>query len=592
MSPIDPLTAYVGAFVDELAESGVQDVVISPGSRSTPMAMAILAHPRLKAWIHVDERSAAYYALGMAKAMGRPAALLCTSGTAAANYFPAVVEGKLARVPLVVMTADRPHELRDVGAPQAIDQLGLYGSHVKWFVEMALPESSEAMLRYARTTAARAIATAAEGPAGPVHLNFPFREPLTPDLTSASLWEGGRRQEEVATSYVRVSAGQKVLSEEELDQWAEKLSEVERGLIVCGPQEDPRLGESLHRLAASLGFPLLADPLSQLRNGSHSKEWILEGYDAFLRDPEAVKALKPEVVIRFGAMPVSKAYLLYLKNHPDCRQVVVDPDGGWREPTLLGSDMMYADPVRFSEGILRRLGSAPCEDTSWSRLWKDLNQRTRERLATASRFQEPFEGRIVTEVAEQIPEGSVLFAGNSMPIRDLDTFLLNSPRQIRTMGNRGGNGIDGVVSTAMGVGAAGNRVTLVLGDLSFYHDLNGLLAAKLYSLDVTIIVVNNEGGGIFSFLPQASQTDPATFETLFGTPMGLDYAHVVPMYGGHFERPDSWEAFRQAYTHSLRQTGLTVIEVRTDREENVRLHRRLWQEVAESVQKRLKGEAG
>ncbi|PTX63354.1 2-succinyl-5-enolpyruvyl-6-hydroxy-3-cyclohexene-1-carboxylate synthase [Melghirimyces profundicolus] len=586
MNPTEGLTAYVGAFVDELARSGLEHAVVSPGSRSTPLAMALQAHPKLKIWIHVDERSAGFFALGLAKALGKPTALLCTSGTAAANYFPAVVEANLARVPLVVLTADRPHELRDVGAPQAVDQLGMYGTHVKWFAEMALPEAKEPVLRYARTFAARAVGTSMAGPMGPVHLNFPFREPLVPDLAAPSLWERAARGE-ASAPYVRVESGQRTLPSEELDRWAKELSGMERGLIVCGPQDDPRLGEAVHRLAGALGFPVLADPLSQLRSGPHSKEWILEGYDAFLRDREAVETLAPEVVIRFGAMPVSKAYFLYLKAHPECRQIVVDPDGGWREPSLLATDMVYADPVGFCEGVVSRLGSDR-KELPWSRFWKELNREVREILAEETRKDVPFEGRIFPELAELFPDNGLLFAGNSMPVRDMDSFFFNTSRSIRTMANRGANGIDGVVSTALGAAAAGNRITLVLGDLSFYHDLNGFLPAKRYGLDATVVVVNNEGGGIFSFLPQAGQAESSTFETLFGTPVGLDFACAVEMYGGRLERPDSWEAFRQAYISSLNQKGLTVIEVRTDRAENVRLHRRIWDRIARSVRSRLK----
>lgn len=584
MSHREDLTATVGAFVDELVLSGLRHAVISPGSRSTPLALAMVAHPGLKEWLLVDERSAGFFALGLGKALGEPAALLCTSGTATANYFPAVAEAKLARVPLVVLTADRPHELRDVGAPQSMDQIGMYGTHVKWFMDMALPDCSELMLRYVRTTAARAVATAQTGPKGPIHLNLPYREPLMPDLASPTFWQGGRR-EEGTTPYVRVTAGERELSGKELDQWAQSLSQWERGLIVVGPQEAGELGPAVHRLAESLRFPVLADPLSRLRNGTHPKEWILEGYDAFLREKEAVEKLAPEVVIRFGAMPVSKAVLLYLKEHPSARQIVIDPDGGWRDPSLLSAEMIYTDPIRFCTGVAHRI--PPRKESAWAQLWQELNRETTAQLAKAGQMEAPFEGRVFLELAKLLPEEGILFAGNSMPVRDLDSFLLNSDRCLHSIANRGISGIDGVVSTALGVAAARSHVTLVLGDLSFFHDLNGLLAAKLHALHATIVVINNDGGGIFSLLPQASQTDPDTFETLFGTPLGLDFEHAVHMYGGHWERPDSWESFRKAYVASLEGTGLHVIEVRTDRQENADLHQEIWKQIGERVRKRL-----
>lgn len=370
--------------------------------------------------------------------------------------------------------------------------------------------------------------------------------------------------------------------------WAQTFSDVERGLIVCGPQNDSRLGEAIHRLADGLGFPVLADPLSQLRSGPHPKEWMLESYDAFLREQEVVKALSPEVVIRFGAMPVSKACFLYLKAHPESRHIVIDPDIGWRDPSLLASDMIYADPLRFSEGIVERISEKKKEPSSWAQLWKELNRCSRSILQTECRLESFFEGRIFMELKELIPDEGLLFAGNSMPVRDLDSFFLNTDRRIQTMGNRGANGIDGVVSTALGTAAARNRVTLVIGDLSFYHDLNGLLISKRYELNATIVVANNDGGGIFSLLPQATQTNESTYEALFGTPMGLDYAHAVQMYGGHFERPESWNAFRQAYADSLRRKGLTVIEVRSNRQENAFFHRNIWEQVAQSVRSQLR----
>ncbi|OYD07095.1 2-succinyl-5-enolpyruvyl-6-hydroxy-3-cyclohexene-1-carboxylic-acid synthase [Paludifilum halophilum] len=589
MSVRDAATAYVGAFVDELAECGVHRAVISPGSRSTPMAMVLAAHPGIRVWMNVDERSAGFFALGMAKATGEPVALLCTSGTAAANYFPAVAEAHLSRVPLVVLTADRPHELRDVGAPQAMDQLRLYGSHVKWFAEMALPEKEETMLRYARTNAGRAAATAKAGPPGPVHLNFPFREPLVPDLNDSALFSGGKRKGR-PSPYVRVAQGEKELPESELAALAAEWSRVERGLIVCGPQTDPELVKPLIRLAEALQFPLLADPLSQLRCGDFDKARVVDGYDAFLRDADAVEKLVPEVVIRFGAMPVSKAFLLYLKAHPDCRQIVVDADEGWRDPTLSASEMLYADPVRFCKGLIRHMKNHRIKgETLWSRRWLQINHRTQEVVRRWGDTRSLSEGGVFLELAGLLPRESLLFAGNSMPVRDLETFFMKGDRPVRTMANRGVNGIDGVVSTALGTAAAGCHTVLVLGDLSFYHDLNGLLAAKMHRIHATIIVINNDGGGIFSFLPQASEAEH--FEKLFGTPIGLDFSHAVRMYGGTFDRVGDWDAFRDALRRGENREGLSVIEVVTNRRENASLHRRIWQAVSEAVAEELsKGE--
>lgn len=570
MTPGETLADYVGAFVNELAGCGVNHVVICPGSRSTPLAMMMAKHPDLRVWMHVDERSAAYFALGMAKAHRAPVAVLCSSGTAAANFFPAVVEARESRVPLVVLTADRPHELRDVGAPQAIDQLKMYGDYPKWFAEMALPEATSDMLAYARTAAARAAAVSLDAPAGPVHLNFPFREPLVPELRRAAPPPDN-------DNHKSVDPGKRMPDAAVMDKLAAELANVARGLIVCGPQDDPGFPEAVVELARSLQYPILADPLSQLRSGSHEQTWVIDGYDAFLRDEQVAEAYGPEVVLRFGAMPVSKAFTLYLKKHPDCRQIIVD-DGGWREPTLFASDMIQADPAECCRMLSRKVRR---ETGSWGEAWRRMNLMTQEQVA-AHEWTEPLsEGRVFAELQKVLPEGAVLFAGNSMPIRDMDTFFMNNERGIRTMANRGANGIDGVVSAALGASTTGAPLVLVIGDLSFYHDLNGLLAAKRHMLNVTIVLIHNNGGGIFSFLPQANEAE--RFEELFGTPTDLDFAKTVEMYGGSFISARDWQHFRKEVSRSMASGGLNVIEVRTDRAENTELHREIWDRVSREV---------
>lgn len=594
----NPLYAYVQAFVDELQRSDVQHVVICPGSRSTPLALAIAAHPGLRAWMYVDERSAAFFGLGMAKRLGKPVALLCTSGTAAANFLPAIVEARLTHVPLLVLTADRPHELRDCGAPQAIDQNRLYGTHVKWFAEVALPEATDAALRYIRTLANRAAALTQAVPAGPIHLNFPFREPLTPEpradtplppsaLRDPVAWQGRADN----APYVEVNdTGLMPPPIKTVRQIAEIAAATRQGLIIAGPNSDPALIEPLLRLAEGLQYPLLADPLSQLRCGEHEREYILSSYDAFLRIDSFAARMEPKLVLRFGAMPTAKPLLLYLKRYGNCPQIVVDEHGGWDEPTQLASQVIHADPVAFCNALLAKLKNAgegeAQEQSTWLKQWQRSELVTRQALSsTIENFSEPFEGRIFSELATLLPDGTTLFAGNSMPVRDLDTFFWETRRRVRIAGNRGANGIDGIISTTLGLSAASDkdeRVVLVIGDLSFYHDLNGLLAARLHGLALTVILVNNDGGGIFSFLPQAAY--PEHFEQLFGTPTGLDFRLAVEMYGGHFQRVTTWSAFREAVGKSLVTGGLRVIEVASERSTNVTMHRQLWKAVEQALQ--------
>jgi 2-succinyl-5-enolpyruvyl-6-hydroxy-3-cyclohexene-1-carboxylate synthase len=579
----NPTYAYLGVFVDELVRHGVAHVVICPGSRSTPLALSIAEQPALRRWVLVDERSAAFFALGLAKARQQPVILLCTSGTAAANFLPAIAEARQSRIPLIVLTADRPPELRDNGAPQTMDQLQLYGTFVKWFVEMATPLADEGMLRYSRTIAGRAVAQALTAPAGPVHLNFPLREPLIPapivgQILPPQRTGAGWQGRDAAQPFVQTLAAARTLPQVEVVRLARRLAGVKRGLLVVGPHDDDALAEPLTALAARLGFPILADPLARLRHGPHDHALIVDSYDAILRDANWVREVQPELVLRFGAMPTAKPLAQYLAAHPDCQQLVVDGGAGWLDPSSSAAQMIHADGRWLVEALLSELPMHTLL-TPWAELWQAAQHTTRETLnAGIADFEPLFEGRVFTELAQQLPPNATLLVGNSMPIRDCDTFLGGTHHYLRVLGNRGVNGIDGLNSTALGLAAAStDPVVLVVGDLSFYHDLNGLLAAKRYSLNLTIVVVNNDGGGIFSFLPQADY--PKHFEDLFGTPHGLDFAPVVAMYGGRFTRITAWDEFRAAVTNGSKTGGLHVIEVPTDRTLNVTLHRRLWPQV-------------
>ncbi|WML40935.1 2-succinyl-5-enolpyruvyl-6-hydroxy-3-cyclohexene-1-carboxylic-acid synthase [Neobacillus sp. OS1-2] len=576
----EALTAYIAAFISELVSTGVTDVVVSPGSRSTPMAMVMAEHPELNVHIHVDERSAAFFALGIAKASNKPVAMLCTSGTAAANYFPAIIEARYSRVPLIVLTADRPHELREVGAPQAIDQIHLYGHHVKWFAEMALPEKNDEIIRYARTVCARAAAIAAASPAGPVHLNFPFREPLIPKLDD-SLFQISERP----NGYVKVQNGEFTINDEQINMIAETLKGKERGIIVCGNIADQQFAKAVTELSEVLHYPILADPLSQLRSGTHSTAQIIESYDTFLRNEEAKGFLKPDVVIRFGAMPVSKALTIFLKENHQADQFVVDGGGGWRDPAALSTNMIFCNETLFCEKLLARVGSGTPGD--YLEDWKQVNALTKENMTLLRDITDLSEGRLFYQIAEMLPEGATLFVGNSMPIRDLDSFFLNNRKSIKIMANRGANGIDGTVSTALGAALYSKSLYLVLGDLTFFHDLNGLIAAKLYDIDIHIILVNNNGGGIFSFLPQSEH--PKNFELLFGTPLTIEFEHAVRMFNGEFVKIKNWRHLELEMKKSKGQSGIHVYEVATKRDENLQEHRGFWASVSQEISSFVKG---
>lgn len=582
VAPGQLLQQFVGAFVNELVHSGVTHVCLCPGSRSTPLALLLRRHPAIRVWSHLDERSAAYFALGMAKALRQPVALVSTSGTAAVNFAPAVVEARYSRVPLLVLTADRPPELREVGANQTIDQTHLYGRHAKWFAEMLLPETSEAAIRYARTMACRAVATARSSPPGPVHINFPFREPLIPAIPATGSTDDAETDGQ--TPFVAVQQAPRRPAPADLTALAVALRAARRGLIVCGPQDDPALPEAVAGLAEELDFPLLADPLSQVRCGPHHGPRVIDNYDAFLRDEATAQSLAPDLVLRFGATPVSRALLLYLERNPLARQVVAG-EGGWNDPALVASQLIDADPPSLCQALLEALrleGPRP-PASDWPLHWQRTAGQTRAALQGCLAAQPGLsEPAIILDLAETLPAGATLFAGNSMPVRDLDTLFPGGDRPLRFLANRGASGIDGVVSTALGTSAVSPEpLVLVIGDISFYHDMNGLLAAKRYGLNATIVLLHNDGGGVFSLLPPAD--DPEHFEELFGTPHGLDFRPVAEMYGLTYRQVQGRQEFRAAARESISAAGTTIIELRTDRAANARLHRDLWEATSSAV---------
>jgi 2-succinyl-5-enolpyruvyl-6-hydroxy-3-cyclohexene-1-carboxylate synthase len=355
-------------------------------------------------------------------------------------------------------------------------------------------------------------------------------------------------------------------------------------LFVIGPQDDPDLPDAVTRLAGQLGYPIVADALSGVRCGPHDRYMVIDAYDAFLRDAATVRELdSADLIVRIGAIPTSKQLNQYLEAATSARQVVVDP-GGWREPTNRATGIIHADPRLLCESLANELPATTGVEHDWPRTWQRLNALARAAIEEhLSDTAELFEGKVFAELSRLLPQAALLYAGSSMPVRDLDTFLPQSPARLRCLANRGANGIDGVVSSALGASAADvGPVVLVIGDISFYHDMNGLLAARKHGLDLLIVLLNNDGGGIFSFLPQATEC-PEHFEQLFGTPHGLDFRPFVEAYGGRFVRVDGWPGFSSSVIDAMERGGLSVVEVPTDRARNVLQHRAVWRAVAEAL---------
>jgi 2-succinyl-5-enolpyruvyl-6-hydroxy-3-cyclohexene-1-carboxylate synthase len=562
--------SYLGlrAFVDELVRCGVRDACTSPGSRSTPLVLSLARSP-LRATSHVDERSAGFVALGLGKASGVPAVLACTSGTAAANYAPAVIEAWEARVPLLVLTADRPPELRSVGAGQTIDQLALYGSAAKWFFDVDDHPASPARVRWLRQLACRAFWTAVSDRPGPVHLNFALREPLLPD--------GEMPPEEIVPGrdggrpWVTRPRPRRLLSDDAVSGLAEELHARVPAVIVAGRSErDPGLGASLAAFAERAKIPLLADPLSGARRGPAA----VAHYDALLRDDGWAAAHAPELVLRVGDLPTSKPLRTWLAAS-DALQISVDPEGAWQDPAGVVGTVIAADPRELVDTLAKKVSRRL---STWLDDWIAADRAASGAIASVVGPAGLSEPRVAAELGSSLPAGATLVVASSMPIRDVETFFPVRPEPFRVLSNRGANGIDGTVSTAFGVALASRGPTVLLtGDVALAHDIGGLLAASRVGVRLVIVLIDNDGGGIFNFLPVAGSGPE--FEPHVATPHGLDFAHAAALYGLGWERAADVDTFRAALGRALSSDRSTIVCVRTDRVENVTLHRRVWESV-------------
>ncbi len=571
-------TALASAFVEELARGGVRHAVVSPGSRSTPLAVALWRQAEIEVSVIVDERSAAFFALGAAQATGAPVALLCTSGTAAANYHPAICEADESAVPLVVLTADRPPELRGIGAGQTIDQIKIYGESVRWFCEVGTHEADDDGLLHYRSVACRALAVArGETRPGPVHLNLPWREPLAPlavdgavNATDPLALNGrdGRPLTAVTSIDLEPSAFL-------LDEMAGHIGDAIAGVIVAGRQLDPELREPLAHLARASGFPILAEPTSQLRCGPHDRSYVVSTYDLLLRDEHFARSVVPDLVLRFGEMPTSKPLRSWL-SASGADQIVIDPYGGWNEPTNRAAAILRADPTELAAGWATRLET---EERPAPQRWLDAEQAAREALESALTGDEISEPALHHALGRVHRDGDLVYTASSMPIRDQETFLPASETDVTFLCNRGTNGIDGLISSGIGAAHAGGKpTTIVTGDLCLLHDIGGLAALRDVSTPVRIVVIGNDGGGIFGFLPQQAAMDAAEFEALLGTPRGVDVAKAAALFGLPHRRLASLDELPGALA-----AGTGLIEVKTDRQANVEAHRTLTARVHDAL---------
>jgi len=575
----DVTTTFARTLVDEWVRAGVRHAVLAPGSRSTPMALALADRPELQLHVVIDERSAAFRALGVGKATGMPAVLLCTSGTAAAHFAPAIIEADAARVPMIVCTADRPPELHGMDAPQTINQQFLYGSAVRWFVDAGVPEATAGANDAWRSFADEIVSIARGGvlnPPGPVHCNLPFREPLVP--TGEPLLDAPGRAD--GSPWTTVAPPVHATDAATAQQLVDLVRAHPHGIVTAGWGAGVAPA-TMRRFARAAGWPVFADVLSNLRTSAD----VLGAYEAVLRSPGFGDAHRPSIALRVGGLLTSKVTNQWLD--PVVPQVLVDPYDTWIDPQRPGMTRLRAAADALLAAAADQLEADPVADAaaraSWVEQWLHADHTARTAIdKLLEGWDEPFDGRIARDLVAGIPDGAMLFVASSMPVRDADWFA-DARTGITISASRGTNGIDGFASTVIGLGAgSGQPVVGLCGDLAFLHDVNGMLGADgVAHLNAVIVVIDNNGGGIFSFLPQAEL--PAHFEQLWGTPHNRDLAAVAAAYGVVFSHVEDAPDLMPVVQSGLETGGLHVVIVKTDRAINVERHRHVWDVAARAL---------
>ncbi len=597
------------AIFEALAECGVEEVGISPGSRSAPLVLAARTLPALKIRIHLDERSAGFFAVGYGRSHLGPAAIVTTSGTAVANLLPAVVEADMSDVPLIVVSADRPPAMRGADANQTIMQPGIFGERVRFEADLPLP-SVQALgavgPRSLTETVRRAARQATGPPGGPVHLNVPFDKPLQPESPEAlelpdagaevppNLTAAAEAIERSAHGAPRPSeGGRRARGRDQDTLLARRLQVARRPLLVAGPAADPGLdGPAVVRFAARAGVPALADPLSGARFerglGDPVPAPVLGAYDHYLRDPELLRRLRPDLIVRMGRTPTSGALEAALATWRRVTQIVVDDGAHRKDHQGLARHYLHASAGRVLDRLAEGTEDGPPPRPRWTRDWTEIDASAWSAIER-DHSDADHEGAYAAATLRALPPGATLFVSSSMPVRDIDGYGRPAPLDIQVLGNRGASGIDGVVSSVMGcAGGGAGPVVGLIGDIALYHDMNGLLAARDKELNVVFVLVDNDGGGIFHMLP-IRDFEPA-FTPCFAAPHGLDFRHAARLYGLRFADAATPAELEDAVAAGVRRAGTEIVRVRTDRERNRASHERTRARVARRVHELLNRE--
>jgi len=580
MKKINKNILWSTIFFEQLAALGVKHVCVSPGSRSTPLTLAAAYNKKLTCLKIIDERSSAFFASGIARATGSPVVLICTSGTATAEYYPAIIEAYQQRIPLIVCTADRPPELINKGANQTINQKNLYANHIRFFADAELPDVSSNKLERIKNIATQSFKISALTDKGPVHINFPFEKPFEPetytDNVSTNLNAKFSTSDNLILKEKSFPSGASALFK--------RIAKAEKGLIIVGPDTNNQTFPALIiKLGEQTGFPIFADGASQLRFGQTSKKNIISNYDALLRSPYFLKDFSPDLILYFGRTITSKGLELFLEKN-SAPKYLINEFGDWFDPARNAKDALAIKPSLFCSNYLETI--PPVKLSEKKKEWlkfvaaaDELAEEIKKKSFADSKITS--EPQIINLLLEQLPQNSNLMLSNSLPVRDFDFFASNSEKQIKVYHNRGASGIDGIISTALGIAHASKKPTVLLtGDLAFYYDLTTLLTAKQYKIPLIILLVNNNGGGIFQFLPIAKYKN--VFEDFFTMPHSLPFKKFVDAFGGKYSLIRNRNQFKSEMEKSLSAENFSVLEFKTNAEHSLHLRKEYWAEVSES----------
>jgi 2-succinyl-5-enolpyruvyl-6-hydroxy-3-cyclohexene-1-carboxylate synthase len=562
-------------FVNRLSQLGVRYASISPGSRSTSLTLAFASNKLINLFPIVDERSSAFFALGLAKKTNTPVAIVTTSGTAVAELYPAIIEAYYQRVPLIICTADRPHLLRNRGANQTINQRNIYKNHIRYFVDAGLPDINK--LSTVKKIAEDAVRYSCLADKGPVHINFPFEKPFEPKSYTDIM-----EVEDIEKTFVNSSFELAPINRSKINykSIAKKFADAERGLIIVGINNYRKdFAKQITHFSKKFGYPIYVDGSSSYRFGKHLKENLIENLTSLIRAKDFQKYFDPEIIIQFGGAPTSNVLLEFFKRSR-AEKILVNEFGDKNDPSLSAKTILKDDPAEFIENIIQADKNNGNRVSRWLSDYYVMNniaEQLKNQFIKKIKF--PFEARIVTELIESLPDKSNLMISNSLPIRDTDFFATSSSKQLNIFANRGASGIDGINSTALGIAKASKEKSyLLIGDLAFYHDLNGLHNAIKFNIPLTVILINNGGGGIFESLPISEYKDQ--FRENFFTPLNIDFKKLVEAYGGDYHKIKSWKNLKERVILSSRNKKLTVLEIQTDAKESKLLRQKYWNAVS------------